>query len=162
MILYCSFISKALNQVFLEIISVTVLILSMHLQLLLRHAKDLLFMIVQGWSSLLPKFSAINFMSFYIEIPVMLVMYTAWAFAQRTNVQQVPALPASPTSGTPLLSGMRRHQLSWYSDLVDHRVVDLVKDEYEEVDDDKADDEIRERRMGGRTIWLWRLYYWVI
>ncbi|KAG6857760.1 hypothetical protein H0H87_004176 [Tephrocybe sp. NHM501043] len=34
--------------------------------------------IVQGWSSVIPKFSGVDFVSYYIEIPVMIIMFFAW------------------------------------------------------------------------------------
>ncbi|KAG9316460.1 amino acid permease-domain-containing protein [Chiua virens] len=38
--------------------------------------------LIQGWSSIFPAFSAVDFVSFYIQILVMIVMYTAWALAK--------------------------------------------------------------------------------
>ncbi|KZF20205.1 hypothetical protein L228DRAFT_253969 [Xylona heveae TC161] len=42
--------------------------------------------LVQGWSCFSPTFSAVDFVSYYIELPIMLVMYLAWKFIKRTKV----------------------------------------------------------------------------
>lgn len=42
--------------------------------------------LVQGWSSFSPSFSAVDFVSYYIELPVMLVMYVGWKVIKRTEV----------------------------------------------------------------------------
>ncbi|EDR03257.1 amino acid-polyamine organocation amino acid permease, partial [Laccaria bicolor S238N-H82] len=34
--------------------------------------------LIQGWSSVIPEFSLVDFISFYIELPVMLIMFLAW------------------------------------------------------------------------------------
>lgn len=41
--------------------------------------------LVQGWSSFSPKFSPVDFVSYYIELPVMLVMFVAWKLIKRTK-----------------------------------------------------------------------------
>jgi AAT family amino acid transporter len=103
---------------------------------------------VQGWSSIFPKFMAVDFVSFYVEIPVMIVMCTAWMLIKR---------PRSNSSAQTAQS--RRF---WYSDLVDVNTVDLSKDEYHDEESDHIEDETRIRRMTkgnlGMRI-LWRLYY---
>ncbi|KAG5993459.1 hypothetical protein E4U43_003484, partial [Claviceps pusilla] len=42
--------------------------------------------LVQGWSCFSPDFVAVDFVSFYIELPVMLAMYLAWKFWKRTTL----------------------------------------------------------------------------
>ncbi|KAI5287856.1 hypothetical protein KEM54_005675 [Ascosphaera aggregata] len=42
--------------------------------------------IVQGWSCFSPTFSVVDFFSFYIEIPVMVVMFVLWKFIKRTKL----------------------------------------------------------------------------
>ena len=89
----------------------------------------------------------------------MLVMYVVWMLAKH------PISPLySPTPATPLLGGVRKLRLEWCSDLVDCTAVDLLRDEYEEAEVDKADEEERERRMDSEkwTKWLWGMYYWLI
>ncbi|KAG5936407.1 hypothetical protein E4U60_002569 [Claviceps pazoutovae] len=41
--------------------------------------------LVQGWSCFSPKFDGVSFVSFYIELPIMLVMYLAWKYFKRTK-----------------------------------------------------------------------------
>ncbi|PGH34588.1 AAT family amino acid transporter [[Emmonsia] crescens] len=41
--------------------------------------------LVQGWSSFTPKFNALNFVSLYIQLPVMLVMFVTWKVLKRTK-----------------------------------------------------------------------------
>jgi AAT family amino acid transporter len=41
--------------------------------------------LVQGWKSFSPKFSPVDFVSFYIELPVMLVMFLVWKVVKRTR-----------------------------------------------------------------------------
>ncbi|KAJ7718029.1 amino acid permease-domain-containing protein [Mycena maculata] len=110
--------------------------------------------IVQGWSSVLPVFSAVDFLSFYIEVPVMIVMFIAWVLLSRPAVTR-----ASETS--PLFHPGQTNQESsgkrWFSDLVDIQKVDLNSDQYEEDDADKHDEEER----GSSSGILQRLYYWL-
>ena len=42
--------------------------------------------LVQGWSSFSPSFSAVTFVSLYVELPIMLVMYLGWKALKRTKV----------------------------------------------------------------------------
>ncbi|CCL99850.1 uncharacterized protein FIBRA_01874 [Fibroporia radiculosa] len=119
---------------------------------------------VQGWSSVIPTFSFVDFISFYIEIPTMLVMYFGWtlfkspsALSSSSDAEASPLItPHAPLLGTPI---RRRRQLY---DLVDTRTVDLRRDEYEEGEEDVVEDEERERKLGGRAGSLWRLYYWFV
>lgn len=41
--------------------------------------------LVQGWSCFSPSFQAVDFVSFYIELPVMLVMFVAWKVIKKTK-----------------------------------------------------------------------------
>lgn len=85
--------------------------------------------IVQGWSSVIPQFSIVDFASFYIEIPFMLVMYFAWLAAKKGPAEsQTEATPLLPTPEEPGATTV------WYQDLVDPDSVDLRRDEYEEVE----------------------------
>ncbi|KAH6712593.1 amino acid transporter-like protein [Leptodontidium sp. MPI-SDFR-AT-0119] len=47
---------------------------------------NIVIILVQGWSSFSPKFSAVDFVSYYIEIPIMLVMYLGWKLWKRTRI----------------------------------------------------------------------------
>lgn len=42
--------------------------------------------LVQGWSSFSPKFSAVDFVSYYVELPIMAVMYLGWKVVKRTRI----------------------------------------------------------------------------
>lgn len=42
--------------------------------------------LVQGWSSFSPSFSVVTFVSLYVELPIMLVMYVGWKILKRTKV----------------------------------------------------------------------------
>jgi AAT family amino acid transporter len=41
--------------------------------------------LVQGWKSFSPSFSPVDFVSFYIELPVMLVMFVGWKLLKKTR-----------------------------------------------------------------------------
>lgn len=107
--------------------------------------------LIQGWSSIFPKFQPVDFVSFYIEIPVMIIMYILWMLIKR------PGWKASTqTSRT-------NTERIWYSDLVDVNTVDLTKDEYKDEEVDKVEDEVRKNRATkGKARWLWRMYYWIV
>lgn len=106
--------------------------------------------LVQGWSSFSP-FSAVDFVSLYIEIPVMIVMYVAWMLIKRPDPNHMSSLAST--------SSRRK----WYtSDLVDVNTVDLFRDEYEEALIDEVVNADREKRSQGKARWLWRVYYWLV
>ncbi|TFY54320.1 hypothetical protein EVJ58_g8932 [Rhodofomes roseus] len=115
--------------------------------------------LIQGWSSVIPRFSAVDFVSFYIEIPVMALMYAGWLIVRRQPKpagqvgEQRSLLPAG-------CIGPRR-SFRWH-DLVDIQTIDLKQDEYEEAEADRVDDAQRQKRLEGRVGSLWRLYYWVV
>ncbi|KAI9066586.1 hypothetical protein FKP32DRAFT_1704719 [Trametes sanguinea] len=125
--------------------------------------------IIQGWSSVIPKFSAVDFVSFYIEIPVMIVMYLAWMIITRpTPASGAPPSIASPSHEvtevpTPTRSLARRiwRRLT-YIDNVDIRTVDLRRDEHEEEPEDLLEDQKREAQMKGRWGFFWRVFYAVV
>ncbi|KZP12388.1 hypothetical protein FIBSPDRAFT_754937 [Athelia psychrophila] len=128
--------------------------------------------IIQGYSSVIPVFTAVDFVSLYIEIPVMLVMYLAWMLIRRPDpnadaaaAAKLPssapgdiALESDPSSPVPAVA--RRKW--WTSDLVDVDTVDLARDEYVEQHVDKADDARVEARARGKWRWAWKVYYWVV
>lgn len=125
----------------------------------------IILILVQGWSSVIPRFSPVDFISFYLELPVMVLMYIGWLLlkrpAPRSDWEESRAL-ISPTSATPLLRRAHRFSERTFHDLVDTLTVDLRRDEYEEAALDKVDDELRESRLHGRAQWLWTLYYWIV
>ncbi|PKX95239.1 putative amino acid permease [Aspergillus novofumigatus IBT 16806] len=46
---------------------------------------NIVLILVQGWSCFSPSFQAVDFVSFYIEIPVMVVMFLVWKLVKRTR-----------------------------------------------------------------------------
>ncbi|KAK7685199.1 hypothetical protein QCA50_011562 [Cerrena zonata] len=56
--------------------------------------------LVQGWSSIFPTFSAVDFVSFYIELPVMLVMSLGWLIAQKFYRAPLKRLPSERHLGS--------------------------------------------------------------
>ncbi|KAI0270056.1 amino acid permease-domain-containing protein [Gloeopeniophorella convolvens] len=93
--------------------------------------------LIQGWSSVTPRFSAVDFVSFYIELPVMALMYALWLLVRARG------------RGRALF------------DFVDSASVDLYRDEHDEAQVDKREDEVREARVRGRVRWAWKAYYLV-
>ncbi|KAA8564045.1 hypothetical protein EYC84_012038 [Monilinia fructicola] len=47
---------------------------------------NVLIVLVQGWSSFSPRFSAVDFVSYYIELPIMAVMWLGWKWLKGTKV----------------------------------------------------------------------------
>lgn len=47
---------------------------------------NVVIVLVQGWSSFSPSFSAVDFVSYYIELPIMAVMWLAWKWSKKTRV----------------------------------------------------------------------------
>ncbi|KAH9983335.1 amino acid permease-domain-containing protein [Russula compacta] len=123
--------------------------------------------LIQGWSSIIPHFSAVDFLSFYIELLVMALMYLLWLVVHRAL--RLPPLAVPPTKSLP--RGIRTRTATaatlpaaWpFFDFVDVSRVDLYRDEHEEaqVDNHEDEDEVRARRLRGRASWAWTLYYLV-
>ncbi len=42
--------------------------------------------LVQGWSCFSPSFDAVDFVGFYIELPLVLVLYLGWKLIKRTKM----------------------------------------------------------------------------
>jgi AAT family amino acid transporter len=49
---------------------------------------NIFIVLVQGWTSFSPRFSAIDFVSFYIELPVFALMFVIWKLVKRTKVRK--------------------------------------------------------------------------
>lgn len=45
--------------------------------------------LVQGWSCFSPRFDGVSFVSFYIELPIMLLMFLGWKLWKKTKVVQL-------------------------------------------------------------------------
>ncbi|KAK2467860.1 hypothetical protein APHAL10511_000155 [Amanita phalloides] len=118
--------------------------------------------LVQGWSSFIPKFSPTDFASYYIELLVMIVMFIIW----RTLSLRWPQVNPENSGQTPLLipaaSEAAHIHSFWSGDVVDLDCVDLTRDEYIGDEIDKKDDEQINSRLKGANRWLWHLYYWLL
>lgn len=120
-----------------------------------RHALWLKYVPVQGWSSIIPKFTVLDFISLYIELPVMVVMTIAWLVVRK--------LARRSESGPDLAHETSERAWSQrYTDLVDVNTVDLRRDEYVSVEEDTLDDLKQDGRLKGRWRWAWGIYYWVV
>ncbi|KAI0276500.1 amino acid permease-domain-containing protein [Russula aff. rugulosa BPL654] len=117
--------------------------------------------LVQGWSSVIPRFSLVDFLSFYVELLVMAIMYCLWLVfhrAFRPRATAAALLVASPSLTTESESTTRPEAQPFF-DFVDASDVDLYRDEHEETRVEKHEDEVREQRLRGRVGWAWTLYY---
>jgi amino acid transporter, AAT family len=47
---------------------------------------NIFLVLVQGWSAFSPKFDGVSFVSYYIELPIMLIMYVGWKLWHRTKI----------------------------------------------------------------------------
>lgn len=126
--------------------------------------------LIQGWTSIFPTFSPVDFVSLYIEIPVMAVMYIAWLIVKGTLAWPSPAdVSGNPLRSagetTPLIHTSRNEgskiDLGAAFDIVDILTVDLYEDEYVEVSEDGVEDRVREQRLNGSFGPLWRLFYYI-
>ncbi|EPQ57673.1 hypothetical protein GLOTRDRAFT_74590 [Gloeophyllum trabeum ATCC 11539] len=111
--------------------------------------------LVQGWSSIFPEFTAVDFVSFYIELPIMLAMSLAWLLFKGRRVPQL-------NESTVALTGEQsdsKGRIGRFFDIVDTETVNLRIDEYKEDPKDLADESIRAKRLSGSAGWLWRIYY---
>jgi len=116
----------------------------------------LFFAAVQGWSSVIPRFSIVDFLSFYVELLVMAIMYFLWlVFHRALRPRDAALLASSPTT----VSGSTHLEAQQFFDFVDVSDVDLYHDEHEETQVDKHEDEVRAQRLRGRAGWAWTLYY---
>lgn len=118
---------------------------------------NILLLTVQGWSSIIPTFDHIDFISLYIEIPVMIVMFIGWWIIRRPD----PNPLGKPASANPSPENLS-HRKWWRSDLVDVKTIDLQVDEYDEPEEGQVISERRASRTKGRLGWIWRVYYWVV
>jgi AAT family amino acid transporter len=46
---------------------------------------NIVLVLVQGWECFSPYFKRVDFVSYYIEIPIMIVMFLAWKLVKRTH-----------------------------------------------------------------------------
>ena len=55
-------------------------------------ALNTVIILVQGWSSFSPKFSVVDFFSYYVELPIMAVMFMGWKLFKRTKIVRVESM----------------------------------------------------------------------
>lgn len=121
--------------------------------------------IIQGWSSIIPHFSPLDFLSFYIEVPIMTFMTLTWLFVSRRRSKALSR--SAETDG--LLSHSRSSSKSsptvrgrhGWTDLVDIRKADLYSDEHEEPECDSEEAGGVNVVKGVRGAVL-RFWYWIV
>ncbi|BCS22977.1 amino acid permease [Aspergillus puulaauensis] len=47
---------------------------------------NIVIVLVQGWTCFSPRFDGVSFVSFYVELPVMLIMFLGWKIIKRTKI----------------------------------------------------------------------------
>ena len=123
---------------------------------------------------MIPKFDPLHFISFYVELPIMVFMFIAWLYFKRPAprdylaAEDAPLLQSdehiagSASSVTAVTTTTLRR--AKFHDLVDVDSVDLYTDEYTEDDRDVAEeDEVAQRlKSTGPKRVLWSLYYWFV
>ncbi|CAA7259169.1 unnamed protein product [Cyclocybe aegerita] len=119
--------------------------------------------LIQGWSSVIPRFSPSDFISFYIEVPVMGIMLLGWILLRNAATPVPPGSSTEPLLSDPSIPAAPTKKTTRYLDLVDVGTVDLYRDEYHEEgqEDEASEDEIT-RRLSGKKRLFWSLYYWLI
>jgi AAT family amino acid transporter len=115
---------------------------------------------VQGWSSVIPTFSLLDFISLYIEIPTMLVMIIVCLLVKQRRAYSIQVSDESTRLLGPN-SSASTNRTSRFHDLVDSHNVDLYQDEYADEEEGPTEDKIAARLEGKARI-LWSLYYWLI
>lgn len=116
---------------------------------------------------MIPHFKGVDFVSFYIEVPVMALMYVIWIVVKRPKARILgDGAEGRPddedaTEQTPLFSHRGVKERWRLLDLVDVNTVDLYRDEHKEDTLDLAEDSEREARTAGKWGWFWRVYYLV-
>jgi len=104
-------------------------------------------------------------MSFYIEIPIIAIMFAARMIGKRPRYHKYNSSEDSSTTDQLLRSNIHTNDntRSRFHDLVDADTVDLFADEYaeEEQSDLDAEDQAKKRKAGRMKL-LWLLYYWLV
>jgi AAT family amino acid transporter len=49
---------------------------------------NIFIVLVQGWSSFSPSFSSIDFVSYYLELPIFLLMIVVWKLVKKTKFRK--------------------------------------------------------------------------
>ncbi|KAF8906476.1 amino acid permease-domain-containing protein [Gymnopilus junonius] len=121
--------------------------------------------LVQGWSSLFPAFSVVDFVSFYIELPIMAIMFSAWIIFRRSRSQF--EIQANSISSEIQQSGSQSRvtnakKIPRLHDLVDISTVNLYQDEYVESVATVDVEDVMKKRIDGKLGILWRIYYFLV
>ncbi|KAH0531367.1 hypothetical protein TsFJ059_000207 [Trichoderma semiorbis] len=66
--------------------------------------------LIQGWSCFSPSFDGVSFVSFYIELPIMLVMYLGWKIIKRTKFVRLDEMDLVTDVHTAEEQGLKRAQ----------------------------------------------------
>ncbi|KAL5513804.1 ALP1_1 [Sanghuangporus vaninii] len=113
----------------------------------------------QGWSSLYPAFSFIDFISLYLELPVMAIMTFAWYFIRHRKefVHSHHPISSDMGVGFPTIQSVIASKHT-SREVVDVDTVDLYEDEHFDDEHDAEDDALHAARRKGRWGWFWRLY----
>ncbi|KAL5536357.1 ALP1_2 [Sanghuangporus sanghuang] len=128
-----------------------------------------LIILFQGWTSFYHTFSPVDFISLYIELPVMVLMtlfwflvrhrhsliYQRWFGVSESSDNTIYTSEAAEPSGVSSSHPTGKHD---YKELVDIKTVDLLADEHTEDERDVEDDAVRAARRKGRWGWAWRIY----
>jgi AAT family amino acid transporter len=61
---------------------------------------NIVLVLVQGWSCFSPSFDAVSFVSYYIELPVMLVMFVGWKLIKRTKLVELEEMDLETGEGS--------------------------------------------------------------
>ncbi|THH09765.1 hypothetical protein EW145_g1790 [Phellinidium pouzarii] len=122
----------------------------------------------QGWSSFYPAFSLVDFVSLYVEAPVMALMTFAWLLRRRLvlppSSQTVPSGISTEDDVSDALQlntgeSINRRKASFnLSDLPDVATIDLYEDEYVEDAKDTEDDMAHAARHKGRWAVMWKVW----
>lgn len=67
--------------------------------------------LVQGWTSFSPAFSPIDFVSFYVELPVFALMFVVWKLVKKTKFQRAAEMDLVTETYT--RDDMEEHQEAW-------------------------------------------------
>ncbi|KAL5536239.1 ALP1_1 [Sanghuangporus sanghuang] len=118
-----------------------------------------LIILFQGWTSFYPLFSFIDFLSLYLELPVMAIMTFAWYFIRHRKefVHSHHPIGSDADVGYPTIQSVIASKHT-SREVVDVDTVDLYADEHFDDEHDAEDDALHAARRKGRWGWFWRLY----
>ncbi|KAH8110369.1 amino acid permease/ SLC12A domain-containing protein [Phellopilus nigrolimitatus] len=106
----------------------------------------------QGWSSFYPVFDPVDFVSFYIEVPVMVLMTLGFFFIRGRRLRSQRIRHIRPRIQT-------QASETRYTDLINIGEIDLYADEHADDARDAEEDAERAAHLKGRWALLWRVWY---